>query len=147
KMSIKSILQKKGDVVFQIQPDKPLCDCIKLLNVKRVGALMVIDKDNNIHGIISERDILHAAFDVKGQMCDMLVSDIMTPNDKLITATMEDKIEAIMESMTNNKIRHIPIMNNEKLLGIVSIGDIVKTLLDVAVTENKHMKNYISGGY
>jgi len=146
-MSTKSILQKKGDVVFQIQPDKHLCDCIKLLNAKRIGALMVIDKDNNIHGIVSERDILRTAFDAKGQMCDMLVSDIMTPKAKLITATMEDKIEVIMESMTNNKIRHIPIMDNEKLLGIVSIGDIVKTLLDVAVTENKHMKDYISGGY
>ncbi len=146
-MSIKSILQKKGDVVFQIQPDKHLCDCIKLLNTKRVGVLMVIDKDNNIHGIISERDILRAAFNAKGQMCDMLVSDIMTPKAKLITATIEDKIEVIMKSMTNNKIRHIPIMDNEKLLGIVSIGDIVKMLLDDAVTENKHMKDYISGGY
>ena len=108
---------------------------------------MVIDKENNIHGIVSERDILHTAFDTKGQMCDMLVKDIMTPKDKLITATIEDKIEAIMETMTNNKIRHIPIMDNEKMLGIVSIGDIVKVLLNDAVTENKHMKNYISGGY
>ena len=146
-MSIKSILQQKGSTVFQIQPDKPLCDCIKLLNEKRIGALMVIDKENNIHGIVSERDILHTAFDTKGQMCDLLVKDIMTPKDKLITATIEDKIEAIMKSMTNNKIRHIPIMDNEKLLGIVSIGDIVKVLLNDAVTENKHMKNYISGGY
>ncbi|MBU0478461.1 CBS domain-containing protein [bacterium] len=146
-MSIKSILQQKGDVVFQIQPDKPLCDCIKLLNEKRIGALMVIDKNSNIHGIISERDILHAAFNTKGQMCDKLVKDIMTPKAKLITAAIEDKIEAIMEIMTNNKIRHIPIMDNEKLLGIVSIGDIVKILLNDAITENKHMKNYISGGY
>ena len=95
-MSIKSILQQKGSIVFQIQPDKPLCDCIKLLNEKRIGALMVIDKENNIYGIISERDILHTAFDTKGQMCDLLVKDIMTPKDKLITATIEDKIEAIM---------------------------------------------------
>ncbi|MDO9465237.1 MAG: CBS domain-containing protein [bacterium] len=146
-MSIKSILQQKGAVVFQIQPDKPLCDCIKLLNEKRIGALMVIDKNSNIHGIISERDILHAAFNTKEQMCDMLVKDIMTPKAKLITAAIEDKIEAIMEIMTNNKIRHIPIMDNEKLLGIVSIGDIVKILLNDAITENKHMKNYISGGY
>ena len=146
-MSIKSILEQKESIVFQIQPDKPLCDCIKLLNEKRIGALMVIDKENNIHGIISERDILRAAFDAEGQMCDMLVKDIMTPKDKLITATTEDKIEAIMKIMTNNKIRHIPIVDNEKLLGIISIGDIVKMLLNDAVTDNKHMKNYISGGY
>jgi len=144
-MSIRSILEQKGSIVFQIRPDKPLCDCIKLLNEKRIGALMVIDKDNNIHGIVSERDILRAAFDTKGQMCDMFVKDIMTPKDKLITATIEDKIEAIMQNMTNNKIRHIPIMDNKKLLGIVSIGDIVKMLLSDAVTENKHMKSYISG--
>ncbi len=146
-MSIKSVLKEKGSTVFKIQPDKPLCDCIKLLNEKQIGALMVIDKNNHIHGIVSERDILRVAFDTKGQMCDMLVSDIMTPKAKLITAVIEDKIEIIMENMTNNKIRHIPIMDGEELLGIVSIGDIVKELLDDAVTENKHMKNYISGGY
>ena len=146
-MSIKSVLEQKGSTVFKVQPDKPLCDCIKLLNEKRIGALMVIDKNNHIHGIVSERDILRAAFDTKGQMCDMLVSDIMTPKAKLITATIEDKIEVIMKNMTNNKIRHIPIMDGEKLLGIVSIGDIVKVLLNDAVTENKHMKNYISGDY
>lgn len=146
-MSVEGLLKHKGSEIFSIEPDKTLCDCIKMLNDKRVGALLVIDRKNKLQGIISERDILRKAFDAKGQMCDAPVSSAMTPAAKVVTGRKNESIKEVMETMTNNRIRHLPIMDGEKVLGIVSIGDVVKALLDEVIAENQQIKDYILGKY
>jgi CBS domain-containing protein len=146
-MSVDGLLNNKGRGVFSIEPDKTLCDCIKMLNERRIGALLVIDKKNKLHGIISERDILRKAFDAKGQMCDAPVSSAMTPAAKIIAGRKNESIKEVMEKMTNNRIRHLPIMDGDKVLGLVSIGDVVKALLDEVTAENQQIKDYILGKY
>jgi CBS domain-containing protein len=146
-MSVSAILGQKSREVFSIEPQVKLCDCIKKLNDKRVGALLVIDKKGTLEGIISERDILRKAFDTKGKMCDSPVNATMTPKSKLITARKDSTIKEVMQTMTTNRIRHLPIMDGEKVLGIVSIGDVIKGLLDEVIAENEQIKDYILGKY
>jgi CBS domain-containing protein len=144
-MSVTAILEQKSREVFSIEPQVQLCDCIKKLNDKRVGALLVIDKKGELEGIISERDILRKAFDTKGKMCDSPVSSAMTPKSKLITARKDATIREVMQTMTTNHIRHLPIMDRDKVAGIVSIGDVIKGLLDEVTAENEQIKDYILG--
>jgi CBS domain-containing protein len=146
-MNVKSLLSHKGYKVFSIGPDAPLSECISVMNEKRVGALMVTGADGEILGLVSERDILRSAYARQCQICDIPVKQIMTVSDKLITATERDTLEEVMERMTNNRVRHIPVVEGRKLVGMVSIGDVVKSLLDATVEENQQMKDYISGRY
>jgi len=144
-MSVSSVLKSKGNIVFKTAPDDSLNDCIALLNQERIGALLVVERDGKISGIISERDILRIAGTKPFKPTHILVKDVMTPVARLITATLDDSLQEIMERMTVNRIRHIPVMDGDKIAGMISIGDVVKTLLVLKEEENEHMKNYISG--
>ncbi|NMC64506.1 MAG: CBS domain-containing protein [SAR324 cluster bacterium] len=144
-MSVSSVLKSKGNNVFKIAPDDSLSDCITLLNQERIGALLVVERDGRISGIISERDILRIAGSKPFKPTHIVVKDVMTPVARLITATLDESLQEIMERMTMNRIRHIPIMDGDQIAGMISIGDVVKTLLMLKEEENEHMKNYISG--
>jgi len=146
-MSVKRLLEQKGDTVYRIAPDATVHDCIELLNAKRIGALVVMDDAGVPFGIVSERDILRVASGTKGDMSGLTVRKIMTPADRLVTAEKDDTIRDIMSLMTENRIRHVPIVDDGKVVGIVSIGDAVKMLLDDVLMENKQIKDYISGEY
>jgi CBS domain-containing protein len=144
-MDIQFLLKQKGSVVFNIRPEAKLSECIKKLADKRVGVLAVTSEDEKLVGIISERDVLNAAAVNNGQIWDLVVSEVMTPAKRVITAGSEDSLETLMERMTNNRVRHLPVMHGEQVAGIISIGDIVKALLELALQENQHMKDYITG--
>lgn len=146
-MIVRDLLEEKGKAIFTISPEHSLADCIKVLNDKRVGSLIVLDLNQEVRGIISERDILHATHDAREQMFELRVKDTMTPREKLIVASEDDRITDVMEIMTQSRIRHLPIMEDEVIVGIISIGDVVKGLLHEAVEENKHMHSYIYGRY
>ena len=146
-MNIESLLSRKGREVFYIHPDAPLSECIAKLSDKQVGALLVMDFKRELLGIISERDILRLAYAKQCQICDIPVRQVMTPRQRLLVATPQDSIESVMERMTTNRVRHLPIMEGEKLVGIVSIGDVVKGLLEMAKRENEQMKDYVLGKY
>jgi CBS domain-containing protein len=146
-MSVGLLLKQKGRAVYNIKADALLCDCLKLLNDRRIGALLVMDRKGNLEGLISERDILRVAHKTKGKMCNIPVKKVMTPRKKLVTASKESSIHELMETMTRKRIRHLPILDGEKVIGVVSIGDVVKTLLDDVLAENKQMQDYIYGKY
>jgi CBS domain-containing protein len=142
-MQLKDLVQ--GKELYTVEPEVKLCDCIKELNDKNVGALLVLDSNGSLRGIISERDILRTAFSTRGQMCDRSVAEAMTPADRLITANSREKLEVIMEKITTNRVRHLPVIENGALVGIVSIGDVVKQLLETTAAEKRHLEEYIHG--
>ena len=146
-MDIKEMLQNKTEGVYHISPDATVPACAEMLTQRKVGALVVLAASGSLEGIISERDIVHAAAEKPNEFQRLKVKDVMTPKGELITATLQDVLASLMQRMTNEHIRHIPILDGGKVIGIVSIGDVVKRLLNAAEEENAHMKDYIYGRY
>jgi CBS domain-containing protein len=127
--------------LYCIHPDESILNCIKILNAKRLGALIVLSPDEKVLGIISERDVLQKTYETQGQLGGMTVQEVMTPQEDLITASTQDGISVVMEKMTSNHVRHLPILDNGELKGILAIGDVVKFLLDHALQEIKLLKD------
>lgn len=147
-MKVKYILADKGAHVYSIHPDKPVSEALAVLNEKHIGALMVLNDEQNIEGIVSERDILYKYADVGHSAQDMLVKDIMTPKEKLIIGHASDDLAYVMSIMTEHRIRHLPIVSEKgKLTAIISIGDVVKRLLKYTEHEKKMLLDYIGLGY
>ena len=149
---VSDLLKEKGHVVYSISDDSRMKDAIKLFNEKRIGALMVVNDEGEIQGIVTERDIMIKLSRTEGEVKDMNIKLMMTPREKLIVATPEDDIEYLMKMMISNRIRHIPIVDGEskcKLHGVISIRDIVKTLLSAIKlsSKDKLLKDYIEGEY
>jgi len=122
-MNVESILRQKGTDVATIPPDASIKRAADWLRAKNVGALVVTNNDA-ILGIISERDIVRAFSQYSEAVAAMQVKDIMTHG--LITASLEDDLTRLMHLMTRHRVRHMPVLHNGKLAGIISIGDVVK---------------------
>lgn len=145
-MKTAELLARKPTSIVCVNPGESLRKCVDLMNERRIGALMVMnDGDGAVAGILSERDILRNRCEANSEDCTMTAQDIMTPADKLVTATADTRIDDVMSMMTENKVRHLPVMEGNALKGIISIGDVVKALLDAALEENKNMKEYMFG--
>ncbi|MFO7684285.1 MAG: CBS domain-containing protein [Chloroflexota bacterium] len=126
-MKVRSILATKGMNVITVAPHIPIRDAVKLLTTHNIGALVVVDEANKPIGILSERDIIRAAAENEA-LFTLLVSDLMT--QQLITGTPGDDTFSVAHTMTEKHFRHLPILEEGKLIGIVSIGDIMKAERD-----------------
>ena len=146
-VGVQALLDSKESMIYGISPGSSLLECLRLLNEKRVGALIVRDESETLLGIISERDIMRTALNEREKMFNMRVSEVMTPRAKMVLANEDLSLEEIMELMTNNRVRHLPIVQDDRVTGMVSIGDVVKVLLEEAQSDKKHMENYILGHY
>ena len=146
-MIIGNILKQKKSEVYSIKGKSKLCDAIDEMNKKNVGALLVKDDNDKISGIISERDIITKACPKHLNTEETEVADVMTAIDKLIIGTVNDTVSYAMHVMTNKKIRHLPIYDNEKLVGLISIGDVLKQVMDANEAEVKLLKEYIKNPY
>ena len=127
-MKVKDVLSYKGSTVYRTTADTKLLAAIDSLNYYHIGALLVMDGPN-LRGIVTERDILRALSKFKDGILKLKVSDIMTSS--LITCDSNDSIESVMEKMTLHHIRHLPVFESDKLMGIVSIGDMVFAVMHV----------------
>ena len=142
-MKVKDILKNKGPEVFTISEDKNITDALKILVSNNIGVLLVLNNEAKITGIFSERDVVKSAFNNPDNFANILIRDIMSKN--IIFVEPEDDIEYIESVMTNNHIRHLPVVDNKVLVGLISIGDIVKSLRTNKESENKYLLEYISG--
>lgn len=124
-MKVKEVLSYKGSTVYRTTADTTLLAAIDSLNYYSIGALLVMD-GSQLKGIVTERDILKALSKSKDGIVKLKVSDIMTTS--LISCNSADSIESVMEKMTQNHIRHLPVFESDKLTGIVSIGDMVHAI-------------------
>ena len=126
-MNVAAILAKKGMGVITIRPGQPIRDAIALLVKHNIGALVAVDETDQPVGILSERDIVRAAFKNE-QVFSQTVKDLMTTN--VTIGVPQDALRPVLHTMTEKRFRHLPIMDQSKLVGIVSIGDVVKAQRD-----------------
>ena len=141
-MNVEHILSEKGHEVLTIAPQTPLKEAARILSERRIGALVVSDSGSPVLGILSERDIVRALAAGGGAALDDPVSRYMTA--KVVTCTRHSPINDLMETMTNGKFRHVPIVENGQLVGIVSIGDIVKFRVAEIEGESRALREYIA---
>jgi CBS domain-containing protein len=141
-MQIADILRTKGDTVEIIAPDEPVSAAVALLVRHRIGAL-VVQAGDEVVGIISERDILRLADRDAARLGDIPVARVMTR--ELVVGVPDDDIMYVMEILTKNRIRHLPIVAGGRLVGIVSIGDVVNAVRSGLEAENRYLREYVQG--
>jgi len=141
-MLVKNILGEKGREVVSISSDATLSEATRLLARRRIGAVVVRDETGALAGILSERDVVHAVADESVTSLARPVSLYMTR--AVSTCTESDSIEELMEMMTHGRFRHMPVVDNGLITGIVSIGDVVKTRIAETVQEAASLREYIT---
>jgi len=142
-MKVSDILKSKGPEVFTIGEDKLLSEALKVLVKNKIGVLLVLNFSGIISGILSERDILRASYENPYDYLNLPVREFMTLN--VIIVEPDDTLDYVERIMTTNKCRHLPVISNKVLIGLVSIGDLIKAELTETRFENKYLKDYISG--
>ena len=143
-VSIASILSRKGGEIWSVKPEATVYEAIALMAEKGVGAMLVVS-GGELVGIFSERDYARKVILLGRSSKETLVRDIMT--SKVITATPEHTVDECMRIVTHNHIRHLPVMEAGKLVGIVSIGDLVNAIIDSQAHTIDQLHTYISGSY
>jgi CBS domain-containing protein len=141
-MTVARILDDKGRDVFTTQPHRTLKEVVELLAEKGVGAVVVSDASLKVLGILSERDVVRVIARHGAPALEDPVSRHMTP--KVITVTREDTIEHVMQTMTSARFRHLPVVEDGRLVGLISIGDVVKRHVNALDSERQALREYIT---
>lgn len=143
-MKIKDVLISKSGTIYTIDQNKTVLEGMSLIVPNKIGSLIVLDEDGKISGIFSERDALKQCYNNPESFQNIPIRDVMTKS--IIVAEPDDDVDYVLGIMTQNKFRHTPIINKEgNLVGIVSIGDLVKVQLNEKDFENKYLMQYIQG--
>ena len=142
-MDAKTILNRKGRTVHTVSPSATIREAMALLLRHSVGSLLVVDNDGEVLGIVTERDIFRLAFEHEGRIMGLPVDAVMTRN--LIIALPHDTVDYLKSLITENRIRHLPVIDQGKLAGIISIGDIVREESSAVAVENRYLKDFIFG--
>ncbi len=140
-MIVKSIIETKGGDVVTLEPSVSLDTAAKLLAARRIGAVVVLGADDCVVGILSERDIVRAISERGAAAIQESVSQVMTR--KVVTCALDETIRSVMERMTAGKFRHVPVIEQGRLAGIISIGDLVKHRIVEMEQESDALKSYI----
>jgi CBS domain-containing protein len=140
-MIVKDILAAKGDDVVTISPTANLADAAAVLANRHIGALVVTGAGDRLVGIVSERDVVRQLAAHGTKALEMPLTDVMTR--KVATCLISDTVSSIMERMTSGKFRHIPVVDGERMIGIISIGDVVKLRLHEMENEQTALRDYI----
>ncbi|RMB59925.1 CBS domain-containing protein [Tessaracoccus antarcticus] len=143
-MKISEVIKKKGNRVVTIESGTTVADMLRMLDENRIGALVVSDDGGEtVQGIASERDIVRALHQRGVEVLGKTVRSIMT--SEVWTCTSDDELEALAVSMTEHRVRHLPVVDKGKLVAIVSIGDVVKHRLDELEAERNELFHYVQG--
>lgn len=140
-MKVADILKAKGNFIYAITSNASVFDALKMMAEKNIGALMIIE-DEKLLGIFSERDYARKIVLQGKASHDTPVSEIMTKT--VITVSLDDSLEHCMTLMSKNRFRHLPIIDKEKIVGIISIGDVVTAIIESQQETITHLQNYIS---
>jgi len=142
-MNVETILRHKGSEVATIRPDATVGAAVKELISRNIGALVVSGNGETVDGIISERDIVHGVAEHGAALLSLEVAEVMTR--PVATCTLSDTVDDLMAEMTNRRIRHFPVVEDGRLRGIISIGDVVKSRLDEVEYEARSLRSFIAG--
>ena len=144
-MIVRALLKaKQSNEVATTTAEQTVSETAKLLHRWRIGATLVVDQQGAIVGIISERDILRGLAEHGGKVENLPTADLMTRS--VMTCSPDDTIEQIMAMMTNKRIRHLPVMEEGKLVGIITIGDVVKSRMEEATMQVDQLRDYVMAG-
>ncbi len=143
-MRVSEILKGKGDMVFTASPGDTIAEVAALLHARRVGAVVVTQGDREVAGIVSERDIVRAVAEEGAAALMRPVSACMTRD--VIFAEPAETVDSLLERMTDRRIRHLPVCVDHRLVGIISIGDLVKSKIAETVAEAEGLRAYIATG-
>jgi len=139
-MTVRAILDTKGHQIVSLEPEAKLAAAVKTLAERKIGAVLVMQA-GRIEGILSERDVVRVLGERGASVLDEPVSTVMTP--KVVSCKQSDTVSAIMEMMTRGKFRHLPVVDGERVVGLISIGDIVKWRVQEYEREQEALREYI----
>jgi CBS domain-containing protein len=143
----RDLLKSKTKEVWSISPKSTVFEALKIMGEKEIGALMVMDEEAKVVGIITERDYARKVI-LKGKSSrETLVSEIMTPSEKMYTVKPDTPVEDCMVLITGKRIRHVPVFDGAQYVGLISIGDVVKSTISEKDMLIEHLSNYVSGKY
>ena len=142
-MLVSQLLKSKGDAVFTASPHETLQGAASMLHARRVGAIVVTEQDRVV-GILSERDVVRAVSEQGGAALARPISEAMSHD--VIFAEPKETVDLLLERMTDRRIRHLPVCQDGRLIGIISIGDLVKAKIAETEAEAQHLKAYIAAG-
>jgi CBS domain-containing protein len=143
-MFVSDILSQKGGLVFTVTPDTTIAQIAQLLSARRIGSVLVMADGDAIDGIVSERDLVRAIAGQGAAALDLEVRQVMTR--EVVTCHPDDPIEHVMGLMTTGRFRHLPVVDRGELVGLISIGDVVKARLEETQHETEALKAYIVAG-
>ena len=144
-MRVAEILKQKGQDVISVRPTESIDTLSHRLRLARIGAMVVLGEDGTLVGIISERDIVHGLAEHGASCLGLTVADLMT--QRVVTCTPEDSVTRISRLMTENRIRHLPVVEGAKLAGVVSVGDVVKNRLEEMSLEASVLRDLAIAGH
>jgi CBS domain-containing protein len=139
-MTVRAILDTKGHQIMSVSPDAKMSEAIKLLSERKIGAVLVMSQ-GRIDGVLSERDIVRVLGERGASVIEEPVSTVMTR--KVVNCRPSDTVSAIMEMMTLGKFRHLPVLDGERVVGLISIGDVVKWRVQEYENEQEALRTYI----
>ena len=140
---VRHLLDAKGTTIISISPDASVFEAIKTMADKSIGSLVVMDRHERLVGIVTERDYARKIIIQDRSSKDTRVEEIMST--EVMTATSDDTVRSCMELMTENKVRHLPVVEDDRVIAMVSIGDLVQAVIEDQQEEIEHLEHYISG--
>jgi CBS domain-containing protein len=143
-MFVSDILAQKGGLVFSVTPGTSVAQLSQQLSTRRIGSMLVLDGEGAVAGIVSERDLVRALASHGAKAMELEARQVMTRD--VVTCDPDDSIDEVMQTMTSGRFRHLPVVRHGELLGLVSIGDVVKARLEEAKHETEALKAYIVAG-
>ena len=143
-MFVSDILSQKGGSVFTVTPGTSVAQVSQQLSVRRIGSVLVLDSEGGVAGIVSERDLVRALASHGAKALELEARQVMTRD--VGTCDPDESIDQVMETMTSGRFRHLPVVRHGELLGLVSIGDIVKARIEETTHETEALKAYIVAG-
>jgi CBS domain-containing protein len=143
-MFVSDILSQKGGLVFTVTPGTSVAQLSQQLSARRIGSVLVLDGEGSVAGIVSERDLVRALASHGAKAMELEARQVMTRD--VVTCDPDDSIDQVMQTMTSGRFRHLPVVRHGELLGLVSIGDVVKARLEETKYETEALKAYIVAG-
>lgn len=142
--TVRQLLAAKGNAVHTVEPTATVYRALEKMAEHDVGALVVLDAEGRVIGLVSERDYARKVILLGRASRDMQVAEIMTPNPRSVSS--EQDVQACMELMTAGRFRHLPVIENGQISGIISIGDVVKAIMEEQRSTIEQLETYITGG-
>jgi CBS domain-containing protein len=142
-MLVRDVLRNKGGNVVTIEPGASIGEAIARLVQNNIGSLPVVDHEGNLVGVVSERDLLRHLHNRGEAYAKHKVEQMMTHNP--VTCSCHDDVEDVMGQMSSKRIAKVPVVDDDRLVGIISVGDVIKVMYERVHTENAHLKSYLYG--